>query len=303
MRVLVVGGTGLIGGHSALHLAQAGHDVTLMARSAPTAPALAALPFIATHYVDDDVTDGRLAGFDWLVFAAGVDIRQLPQDGSVTEEDFYTAYNTQGIPRFFAAAKAAGIQRAAYIGTFYPQVAPEKIETSAYVRSRKLADDAIRAMSDDSFAVCSLNAPFVLGHLPGLEIPHLYYNYLYTKGLMEGVPLWAPEGGTNHITSASLAEAVQGALEKGEPGRAYLVGDENLTWKEYFEMWCEETGNPQDLEVRSDEHPMMPDMIMFAGRGATVSYAPEGVDELGYGTHRVRSVIAEVVASFEAAAK
>lgn len=301
MRVLVVGGTGLIGGHSALHLAQAGHEVTLMARSAPTAPVLAALPFIPTHYVEDDVADGRLAGFDWLVFAAGVDIRQLPQDGSVTEEDFYTRYNTEGIPRFFAAAKAAGIKRAAYIGTFYPQVAPEKVETSAYVRSRKLADDAIRAMSDDSFAVCSLNAPFVLGHLPGLEIPHLHYNYLYTKGLMEGVPLWAPEGGTNHITSLSLAEAVQGALEKGEPGRAYLVGDENLTWKAYFEMWCDEVGNPQNLEVRSDEHPLMPDIIMFAGRNATVSYTPEGAEELGYGTQRVRSVIAEVVASFEPA--
>tara|TARA_R100000005_G_scaffold96027_1_gene80205 strand:- start:31953 stop:32867 length:915 start_codon:yes stop_codon:yes gene_type:complete len=301
MRVLVVGGTGLIGGHAALHLAQAGHEVTIMARSPSKVPSLAQLPFVATHYVDDDVADGRLQGYDWLVFAAGVDIRQLPQDGSVTEDAFYTRYNSEGIPRFFAAAKAAGIKRAAYIGTFYPQVAPEKIETSAYVRSRKLADDAIRAMSDDSFAVCSLNAPFVLGHLPGLEIPHLYYNYLYTKGLMEGVPLFAPEGGTNHITSASLAEAVQGALEKGEPGRAYLVGDENLTWKAYFEMWCEEAGNPQTLEVRSDEHPLLPDIIMFAGRGATVSYTPEGVKELGYGTGRIRDEVAAIVASFEAA--
>ncbi|HAN28524.1 MAG TPA: epimerase, partial [Haliea salexigens] len=75
MRVLVVGGTGLIGGHAALHLAQAGHEVTIMARSPSKVPALAELPFIATHYVEDDVADGRLEGFDWLVFAAGVDIR------------------------------------------------------------------------------------------------------------------------------------------------------------------------------------------------------------------------------------
>lgn len=300
MKVLVVGGTGLIGGHAALYLADKGHDVTLMARSAPSVPALAQLPFIPTHYVEDDVADGRLAGFDWLVFAAGVDIRQLPQDGSVTEEDFYTRYNTEGIPRFFAAAKAAGIRRVAYIGTFYPQVAPEKIETSPYVRSRALADEAIRAMSDDSFAVCSLNAPFVLGHLPGLEVEHLYYNYLYAKGFMEGVPMFAPEGGTNHITTPSLSEAVLGALEHGEAGHAYLVGDENLTWKAYLELWCEAAGNPQDLEVRSEEHPLLPDMIMFAGRGATVSYQPEGVQELGYGTGRVAAVIAELVAGYEA---
>ncbi len=218
----------------------------------------------------------------------------------MTEEAFYTRYNSEGIPRFFAAAKAAGIKRAVYIGTFYPQVAPEKIETSPYVRSRALADEAIRAMSDDSFVVCSLNAPFVLGHLPGLEVEHLYYAYLYAKGLMEGVPLFAPEGGTNHITTPSLSEAVLGALEHGESGRAYLVGDENLSWKAYFELWCDAVGNPQDLEVRSEEHPLLPDMIMFAGRGATVSYQPEGVRELGYGTGRVAEAIAELVAHYEA---
>ncbi len=49
MKVLVVGGTGLIGGHAALYLAGKGHDVTLMARSAPSVPALARLPFIPTH--------------------------------------------------------------------------------------------------------------------------------------------------------------------------------------------------------------------------------------------------------------
>jgi hypothetical protein len=79
------------------------------------------------------------------------------------------------------------------------------------------------------------------------------------------------------------------------------VGDENLTWKAYFEMWCEESGNPQTLDVRSDEHPLLPDIIMFAGRGATVSYTPEGVEELGYGTGRIREEVAAIVASFEAA--
>jgi hypothetical protein len=40
---------------------------------------------------------------------------------------------------------------------------------------------------------------------------------------------------------------------------------------------------------------------MFAGRGATVSYTPEGVEELGYGTGRIREEVAAIVASFEAA--
>ena len=33
MKILVVGGTGLLGGHAALYLQALGHDVTLAARS------------------------------------------------------------------------------------------------------------------------------------------------------------------------------------------------------------------------------------------------------------------------------
>ncbi len=46
MNVLVVGGSGLIGGDAALYLKSHGHNVTIMARNKPTAPALAALPFL-----------------------------------------------------------------------------------------------------------------------------------------------------------------------------------------------------------------------------------------------------------------
>ena len=41
MKVLVVGGTGLIGGEIALYLQKNGHDVTLMSRKPTTAAALA----------------------------------------------------------------------------------------------------------------------------------------------------------------------------------------------------------------------------------------------------------------------
>ncbi|MCB1732857.1 MAG: epimerase, partial [Halieaceae bacterium] len=100
----------------------------------------------------------------------------------------------------------------------------------------------------------------------------------YARGNIPGLPLFAPKGGTNHISSHSLAQASLHALERGESGRAYLVGDENLSWKAYLELWCEAVGNPQDLEVREDDHPMFPNVIMFAGAGATVSYEPDAAD-------------------------
>jgi len=297
MKILIVGGTGMIGGHAALYLQQQGHGVSVMARSAPTAAGVAELPFIAGDYALINAGDPRLKGFDAMVFAAGGDIRHVPRDGSMSAEDFYDSYNTKAIPRFFQAAREAGISRTVYIGTFYPRVAPEQVKTNAYVRSRKLADERVLAMSGPGFEVISLQAPFVLGHLPGLHVPYLEYLCKYAKGEM-GAPLFAQAGGTNHITVTSLSEAILGALEHGEPGRGYLVGDENLSWKDYLEEWMRQVGKPQALQIRDEEHPIFPDLILFAGRNATISYEPEGVEELGYSRGRVKEAIAQIVANY-----
>ena len=82
MKVLVVGGTGALGGHAAIHLAAQGHDVSIGGRN-PANPAtpMAAMPFVQGDYVAGDFTPQRLAGFDWVVFAAGNDPRHVPQTG------------------------------------------------------------------------------------------------------------------------------------------------------------------------------------------------------------------------------
>ena len=300
MNILVVGGTGMVGGNAALYLKQAGHTVTIMSRNRPTAEALSALDFIETNYIEDDCSDGRLEGFDSLVFAAAVDVRYLPYAGSVTPEEFYTKANTEAVPRFFAAAKAAGIKRCVYIGSFYPTIAPHRIDECAYVRSRHLTDTAVLAMSDKQFNVCSLNAPFILGHLPGLDIPHLGGLVQYAKGNIDGAPIFSPVGGTNHISSESVSEAILGALLRGESGKPYLIGDENYSWKDYLELWFTAVGNPTDLSVLEDDHPMLPNVIMFAGPGATVSYEPDPEETalLGYGRNRIKALIEEVAKAY-----
>ncbi|WP_101757217.1 NAD(P)-dependent oxidoreductase [Oceanicoccus sp. KOV_DT_Chl] len=299
MKVLVVGGSGLIGGDAALYLHSQGHNVTIMARKKPVAPSLAALDFLAGDYIHDDFSQGQLQGFDWLVFSAAADIRNLPYDGSVTAEDFYRAANDEAVPRFFKWSRDAGIQSAVYIGTFYPQVAPEKIGECPYVTSRHHTDERVRALSTDSFRVCSLNAPFVLGYIEGLEVPHLAAMVQYVKGNIPELPLFSPRGGTNHISSKAIAVAVLNALKRGESGKAYLIGDENISWKEYLEMWCAAAGNPCELEVKDDDHPMLPNAIMFAGAGVTVSYEIDDNTQsvLDYPRQQIRTLISEVVAA------
>jgi dihydroflavonol-4-reductase len=292
LNTLIVGGTGLTGAHAALHLRDIGHDVTLMSRTPPVLECLRDFEHLAGNYLDDDMSTAAFQNFDQMVFAAGADVRQLPPGAD--EQAFFEQVNTQAIPRFFQRARDAGIRRAVYIGTYYPQVVPEKIQSSAYVRSRYLADTGLRALNSPSFSVCSLNAPFILGHVPGLSLPHIEALVQYAAGRLPGVPVIAPAGGVNHISSKSMSEAIAGALARGEGGRAYLVGDENLSWKAYLELYFEAAGNAVDLEVSTAEHPMFPDIILYAGRNAVVHYEPDN-GELGYSRNNIRATIAEVV--------
>ncbi|MBB5186214.1 nucleoside-diphosphate-sugar epimerase [Zhongshania antarctica] len=297
MKVLVVGGTGLIGGEIALYLQENGHAVTLMSRKPTTVPGLADMPFLQGDYINDDFSDGRLNGFDWLVFSAAADIRNIPQDSSVSPQDFYTKVNDEAVPRFFVAARDAGFSRAVMVGTFYPQVAPQQIGVCPYVTSRDNTDVAVRALSNEQFSICSLNAPFVLGNIPSMDVPYISALEQYARGNIPGLPVFAPKGGTNHISAHSLAQAALNALNHGESGKAYLLGDENYSWKEYLELWFEAVGNPLELEVREDDHPMFPNVIMFAGAGATVSYEPAAEDMavLGYDRHQIKALIKNIV--------
>ena len=114
---------------------------------------------------------------------------------------------------------------------------------------------------------------------------------------MPDMPLVAPAGGVNHISSESMSEAIAGALAHGRGGHAYLVGDENLSWKAYLEMFFEAAGGTTDLPVSTEEHPMFPDVMLYAGRNAVVAYEPEN-GELGYSRNRVRDAVEQLVAAY-----
>jgi len=292
MNILIVGGTGLVGAQASLLLSGEGHQVTVMARKPSQAPAVAALPFVAGDYVNDDPSTFNLAQYDALVFCAGADIRYLPQDGSVTPQDFYREVNDRAVPTFIEAAKAAGVGRVIYISTFYPQLAPEKIGECPYVTSRHNTNEAVLALASVGFNVCSLSLPFILGRVEGLEVGHIDALVAYAKGQLEGLPVFAPRGGTNHMSSVSVAHAISSALKKAEPGRDYLLGDANLSWQGYLETWFSAVGNKQELTILEDDHPLLPNVIMFAGAGASICY--EAGTELDYPRGQIPDLIKSI---------
>ena len=301
MKILVIGGTGMIGGHAALHLASQGHDVTVSGRKPPRPDTeLSRLPFLQGDYVEGSFTGQDLTGFDAIIFAAGADLRHVPE-GADYEAHIFRA-NAEAVPQFAALAKQAGVRHFIHVGSFYPHVAPELVEKSVYVRARKLATDGITALADDSFHVVSVDAPFVVGAVPGMSLPMFEAYTRYAEGQL-GIPPFAPAGSTNFISTLSLSEAIQAALERGENGKAYLVGDENLSFADYFKLFFRAAGNDVDVPALDQEHPLLPDVAIFTGRGNVVRYEPDAktLADLRYRRNDVARAVKEVVDQFRSA--
>jgi nucleoside-diphosphate-sugar epimerase len=303
MKILVVGGTGMIGGHAALYLKSKGHAVSVAGRRPPPAGTpLAALPFLRGDYIANDFPREALAQFDAVVFAAGNDIRHVaPADlggGSSAIEAHFQRSNVEGVPRFFKTVREAGVPLAIHIGSFYPQAAPQLEAGNAYIRSRRLADEGVRALATDKFRVLSLNAPFVVGHTPGIEGMFKAYTQ-YARGRFAPMPEFAPPGGVNFISCQSLSEAVEGALARGENGKAYLVGDENVSFERFFGDFFRAAGRAAP-PAKDQEHPMLPDAALYFGRGNTLYYEPEASETklLGYRRKDITRAIQEIVAAF-----
>ena len=255
------------------------------------------LPFLQGDYVRGDFTPDRLRGFDAVVFAAGNDMRHLsPSDNP---EELLLRANVEGVPRFARAAREAGVTRFVQIGSAYPQAAPELVKDSVYLRSRLLACEGARAEGRPGFDVISVNPSFMVGGLAGMSSYMLDPYVEWALGMTEA-PLYAPAGGSNFMSYRSLSQAIEGALLRGEPGKAYLVGDETISFATYLNLFFETVGSPVRLEERDEAHPIFPDEIMVQGRGNWIRYEPDADEAalLGYVRDDVANGVAEAVEAF-----
>ncbi|ORM09119.1 NAD-dependent epimerase/dehydratase family protein [Prescottella equi] len=302
MKILIVGGTGMIGAHTALHLRDQGNDVTVAARNplADDSP-VRDFPVLLGDYTEQTFTVDDLAPFEAVVFAAGQDIRHMGRD--VDEAEFWEKTQTGGVPRFAALAKEAGVSRFVQVGSYYHHLRPKYAETMPYVAARKAADEGARALADENFNVSTLNPPSILGAISGVSAKRYRKLFSWAAGNEPQIPDFAPAGGTNYMSAQSLAEAIWGALQNAESGRAYLIGDQNLTFAEYFQLLVDAAGGDRSIEERNEEHPLLPDSFIVQGRGNVIAYDTDPAETalLGYTQGDCARAIAEMYEIVKAA--
>jgi len=240
MKVLVIGGTGLIGSHAAKELSARGHHVTVMARRAPTR---SSFDFLEGDYVDGGVPAAVLARFEGLVFASGIDWRIQAKGDALA---FFRRVNVDAPAALFEAARVAGIRRGVLVSSYY-HVVRQDIHSQPYIQARLESEEAILAACRPSLSLSIVQPSWVMGPVVGTE--SVSFGGLIAKHVDGWWPVIAPPGGTNWISGRSLGFAIAEALERGAPESRHLVGDTNLTWAEVFERFAAASGRKRRVWV------------------------------------------------------
>ena len=251
MKILILGGTGFIGYHAALECLKRGHQVTALAL--PPLPQKGLLPDeVAIELANvDTIPDEQLLtlleGHDAIIDAAGADDRVIPKAPAY---DFFFNANVIPAERLFRLSREAGIKRGVLLSSYFchfDRVWPQfKLsEHHPYIRTRREQSEHAMNASAPDLALMVLELPFIFGSMPGREpLWKPIVNYLRSP-----MPAYCPKGGTNMIAIEHVAEAIVGALEQGEGGTNYVVGDENHSWQDLMQLFCNVLGIDKPIHL------------------------------------------------------
>jgi len=173
MKILMIGGTGLLGSQAARELIARGHDVRSIAL--PPLPEGALLPpeMELTLGNINDMTDGELEaqfrGMEGFIFAAGVDERI---EGPSPIYDFFKKYNITPLERLLRIAKRSGVKHAVIAGSYFTHFAKthpelELTKWHPYIRSRVDQENMALSFASDTFDVSVLELPYIFGAQKG----------------------------------------------------------------------------------------------------------------------------------------
>lgn len=239
-RVLVTGATGFLGAHLVAKLLERGDTVVALCRGeGPDVSVAGRTAEIAVGDVLDRASVARAAkGCDGAYHCAGK-VSRDPRDA----EELY-ALHVDGTKTVLDACKEAGVRRvvvASTSGVVAVSADPDKVCTEKddapigllarwpYYRSKLFQEKAALDRNAPGFEVVCVNPTLLLG--PGdlrgssTEDVRLF--------LEKRVPA-VPPGGLSYVDVRDAADGMILAMEKGRPGRRYLLGASNVTIREFF---------------------------------------------------------------------
>jgi len=248
MKILVTGGTGLLGGRLIPRLVEDGHQIFALTRSASSHVNLEAL---GASPVDADLDSNAplsLPAIDAVVHAAALFRFSGPR------APFFRT-NVDGTATLLKATETAGAKTFVYIsaaGVIMDDAgapirgANESAPTfpnhfSAYLASKARAERLVLAANKPGFRTIALRPPAIWG--PGDP-----FSRALPEAVRSGQFAFIDRGdyafATCHVDN--VVEAIQCALERGEGGHAYFITDPE---KQTFRAFVEALAGLQGLSV------------------------------------------------------
>jgi dihydroflavonol-4-reductase len=245
-KTLVTGGTGFLGRAVAMELLAAGREVRVLARQ-PDHPALVGLKVeVARGDLRDPVSLATAVRGCQQVFHVAADYRLWVPD----PEAMYDV-NVQGTKNLLAAAAEAGVTRMVYTSTVGTlgnpgDGTPGTEETPVgladmvghYKRSKFLAEQAVLEVARQGFPVVLVHPSAPVGPWDSRPTPTGQMIVDFLKGRM---PAYL-ETGLNLVHVRDVAQGHLLAEEKGRGGEKYILGNQNLSLSEIFQVLANITG-------------------------------------------------------------
>jgi len=241
MKALVTGATGFLGNHVARLLAERGHTVRVLVRSQSEIARLEGLPLeqVAGDLRDEDSLARAAEGVE-TVYHVAADYRLWARNpGEIYES------NVTGTRNLLRAARQAGVARFVYTSTVATVAVPhagalpdERTVTSInqmighYKRSKWLAEQESLAAARDGMPVVVVNPTTPVGPGDAKPTPTGRTVVDFLNGRM---PAYV-EAGLNWVPVEDVAAGHLLAAERGLVGERYILGGENLSLKQVFDM-------------------------------------------------------------------
>ncbi|MBI1870991.1 MAG: NAD-dependent epimerase/dehydratase family protein [Chlamydiae bacterium] len=237
----VTGGTGFVGSHVVEKLLEKGEKVRALVRPKSD---LRNLKGFSVESVKGDLRDPltytkSLQGCNTLYHVAAEYTLWVPH-----AKEIY-ASNVDGTLHLIKAALDAGVQKIVYTSTvgtlgILKDGTPAHEETpvtlkdmiSHYKRSKFLAEEKVKKLADEGAPIVIVNPSTPVGTRDIKPTPTGQMIVDFLKGRMKAYV----ETGLNLVDVEDVARGHLLAAEKGKIGERYILGCENLTLKEIFEM-------------------------------------------------------------------
>lgn len=236
-----------MGANLARELLQRGYKVTALVRSGSDVSTLEGLELTLFEgdLLHSDTLQTGMEGCTYVIHAAA-------------NTDVWPVYsqaqwdtNVVGTQHMIQAAQKAGIKRFIHVSTanafgFGSKEQPGTEESSflsgkyklGYIDSKYAAQQVVeKAVREEKLPAIIVNPTFMIG--PYDSKPS---SGAMVKGIMDGGVPGYPAGGKNFVAAKDVAEASVNALEMGNIGESYILGNENLSFKEAFQLMAEVAG-------------------------------------------------------------